>query len=89
MPDKKKREKVVAEITVAHLTLLVEEMGSSLSREEAVAFLNRGDRAYDMWKQMMRAGEQYIKSTLELKTTSGVRPNATVAARQSVSGAWS
>jgi hypothetical protein len=29
-----------------------------------MAFLNQEGRAYDMWKQMMRAGEEYIKSTL-------------------------
>lgn len=65
MTDKKKRDKVVAEITVAHLTLLVSEMGRSLSQEEAVAFLNQDGRAYGMWKQMMHAGEDYIKLTLD------------------------
>lgn len=65
MVQKKKREKVVAEITVAHLTQLVETQGKSLSVDEAVAFLNQGGRAYDMWKHMMRAGEEFIKTTLE------------------------
>ena len=65
MTDKKKRERVVAEITAAHLTMFVQSQGRSLTREQAVAFLNQGGRAYDMWKHMMHAGEQYIKSSLE------------------------
>jgi len=64
MPEKKKREKVVAEITLTHLTELAEEMGCSMTREEAIAFLNQRGRAYDMWKHMMHAGEEYIKTTL-------------------------
>jgi hypothetical protein len=65
MTEKKRREKVVAEITVAHLTQLVQTQGCSLTPDQAVAFLNQGGRAYDMWKHMMRAGEDYIKSTLQ------------------------
>ena len=65
MPEKKKREKVVAEITLTHLTELAEELGCGMTREEAVAFLNQKGRAYDMWKQMMHAGEAYIKSALD------------------------
>jgi hypothetical protein len=65
MIQKKKREKVVAEITTFHLTQMVEGLGRTLSREEAIAFLNQGDRAYDMWRHMMHAGEAYIKSTLQ------------------------
>ena len=64
MTEKKKREKVVAEITVSHLTQLAQELGRHLSQEEAVAFLNQDGRAYAMWKHMMHAGEEYIKSTL-------------------------
>jgi hypothetical protein len=67
MIQKRKREKVVAEITTFHLTQLVQGMGRSLSQEEAVAFLNSGDRAYDMWRHMMHAGEAYIKSTLQVE----------------------
>jgi hypothetical protein len=62
MPDRKPREKVVAEITVPYLKQVAAGIG--LSREDAMAFLNQEGRAYDMWKQMMRAGEEYIKSTL-------------------------
>jgi hypothetical protein len=65
MPEKKKREKVVAEITACHLTQLVRGMGRSLSREEAIAFLNQDGRAYDMWKHMMHAGEAYIACMLQ------------------------
>jgi hypothetical protein len=65
MPKKKQREKVVAEITTFHLTQLAQTaFGRELSREEAIAFLNDGDRAYDMWKHMMHAGEAYIQSTI-------------------------
>lgn len=64
MTEKKKREKVTAEITLAHLTQFAREAGRPLSQEEAIAFLNQNGRAYDMWKHMMHAGEEYIKSTL-------------------------
>jgi hypothetical protein len=64
MPDRKPREKVVAEITVPYLKQVAAGIGRELSREDAVAFLNEEGRAYDMWKQMMRAGEEYIKWTL-------------------------
>lgn len=65
MTQKKNRERVVAEITTAHLTQFVQALGRSLSREEAISFLNQDGRAYAMWKHMMHAGEDYIKATLE------------------------
>ncbi|HZQ68015.1 MAG TPA: hypothetical protein VFA68_05795 [Terriglobales bacterium] len=65
MTEKKKREKVTAEITLAHLVEFAQEAGMSLNREEAVAFFNQNGRAYAMWKQMMQAGEEYIKETLK------------------------
>jgi len=64
MTEKKKREKVVAEITVAHLTQFANESGRPLTAEEAVAFLNQQGRAYEMWKHMMHAAEDYIKNAL-------------------------
>ena len=64
MRPKKKREKVVAEITTTHLIQLMQEQGRFLDQQQAVNFLNEGDRAYVMWKQMMYAGEDYIKSVL-------------------------
>jgi hypothetical protein len=68
MPDRKQREKVVAEITIAHLTQFASESGRPLSAEEAVAFLNQQGRAYEMWKQMMHAAEEYIKSALHSRS---------------------
>ena len=65
MTQKKTRERVVAEITVTHLTQFARELGRSLSQEEALEFLNQDGRAYDMWKHMMLAGEEYIKTSLE------------------------
>jgi hypothetical protein len=64
MIPRKKREKVVAEITTTHLMQLMQEQGRLLDQQQAVNFLNEGDRAYVMWKQMMYAGENYIKSVL-------------------------
>jgi len=64
MTEKRKREKVVAEITTAHLMQLVHEQGRSLDQQQALSFLNEEGRAYLMWKQMMYAGENYIKSVL-------------------------
>ena len=65
MTEKKKRQKVVAEITVAHLTEFAGEIGRELTENEAIAFLNEEGRAYEMWKRMMRAGEDYLKSVLQ------------------------
>lgn len=64
MTPKKKREKVVAEITTTHLIQLMQEQGRFLDQQQAVNFLNEGEQAYVMWKQMMHAGENYIKSAL-------------------------
>jgi hypothetical protein len=68
MPEKKRREKVVAEITVAHLTQFAAEAGRALSNEEALSFLNQHGRAYEMWKHMMLAGEEYIKAALQSRS---------------------
>lgn len=65
MTEKKKRQKVVAEITVSHLTELAAGMGSALNHEEAITFLNHAGHAYEMWKRMMQAGEEYVKSVLQ------------------------
>jgi len=64
MPEKRKREKVVAEITLAHLTQIAEESGRALTQQEALDFLNQNGHAYAMWTKMMEAGEQYIKAAL-------------------------
>jgi hypothetical protein len=73
MREKKKREKVVAEITTAHLIQLMQEQGKSLDRQQAVSLLNEDGRAYLMWKQMMYAGENYIKDVLAQNSLS--QPN--------------
>jgi len=72
---KKKREKVVAEITAAHLIKLMQEHGRLLDQQQAFAFLNEGDRAYMLWKQMMHAGESYIKSVLARTSRASVDPS--------------
>jgi hypothetical protein len=68
MADRKQREKVVAEITIAHLTQFANESGRPLTTEEAMAFLNQQGRAYEMWKHMMHAAEEYIKSALHSRS---------------------
>ncbi len=73
MTEKKKREKVVAEITVAHLTEFAGELGRNMTQEEAIAFLNKEGRAYEMWKTMMHAGEEYLKKALESQSPYAVR----------------
>lgn len=69
MQDKKKREKVVAEITIAHLLQFAAEAGRTLSQDEAIGFLNQQGRAYEMWKHMMLAGEEYVKTALQSRST--------------------
>jgi len=68
MTVKKFRQKVVAEITLAHLTQCAQELGRTLTTEEALDFLNQNGRAYEMWKHMMQAGEEYMKSALQTRT---------------------
>jgi hypothetical protein len=55
---------VLAEITLSHLMRLANEEGCSVSREQALAFLNEEGRAFEMWKHMMQAGEEFIASSL-------------------------
>ena len=71
MAPKRKRERVVAEITASHLMMLMQEQGRFLDQQQAIAFLNEGDRAYILWKQMMYAGENYVKSVLVQASQSG------------------
>jgi hypothetical protein len=58
------REKVTAEITVAHMLQVARELGTNMSAAEVAAFLNEKGRAQDIWTRMMQAGEEYIKSSL-------------------------
>ena len=55
---------MMAEITLSHLMRLAIEQGCPVSREQAVAFLNQEGHAYEMWKQMMQAGEKFIAGRL-------------------------
>ena len=59
MTEKRKRDKVIAEITLCYLMRLAGEQGLHVSMEEALVFLNQ-DSAYEMWKHMMQAGEDFI-----------------------------
>jgi len=62
----------MAEITLAHLLRLASEQGCSVSREQALAFLNQDGRAFEMWKQMMEAAENFITSSLLRQSTKTV-----------------
>jgi hypothetical protein len=64
MAGRRQRDKIVAEISLVHLIQFANEIGRALSPEEAMVFLNEEERAYEMWKRMMGAGEDYIKLAL-------------------------
>ena len=64
MSEKKDRERVTAEITLSHLIRLGNEQGFPVSREQALAFLNQEGRAFEMWKHMMQAAEDFIACSL-------------------------
>jgi uncharacterized protein (DUF2237 family) len=61
------RERVTAEITVAHLIEFAREAGNELSIAQAEAFLNENGHAYEMWMHMMRAGEEFLKSHMNAR----------------------
>jgi len=74
MRHKKDRNRVMAEITLSHLLRLANERGCAVSLEQAIAFLNQEGYAYEMWKQMMQAGEDFIACSLlqaSMKTEAG------------------
>lgn len=84
MTEKKKRQRVVAEITVAHMTQFADELGRTMNEEEAISFLNKEGRAYEMWKRMMHAAEEYFKDALQrqrlqVESRSPVSPQRRVA----------
>ncbi len=58
------RERVTAEITVAHMVEFARETGDDLSLQQAANFLNENGHAYEMWMHMMRAGEEFIKNNM-------------------------
>ena len=64
MSEKKDRERVIAEITLSHLMRLGSEQGCPVNREQALAFLNQEGRAFEMWKHMMQAAEDFIACSL-------------------------
>src|SRR5215469_16447040 len=64
MTEKKDRERVIAEITLSHLMRLGNEQGCPVSREQAMEFLNQKGRAFEMWKHMMQAAEEFIAGSL-------------------------
>jgi hypothetical protein len=64
MTDKKDRERVIAEITLSHLIRLGNEQGCPVSRQQALAFLNQEGQAFEMWKHMMQAAEEFIEGSL-------------------------
>ena len=55
---------MMAEITISYVLRLASEQSCSVSREQARVFLNEEGRAYEMWKNMMQAGEEFIASSL-------------------------
>jgi len=61
MTEKKDRERVMAEITISYVLRLASEEG----------------RAYEMWKHMMQAGEEFIASSL-LQSAPRPRPSIEV-----------
>jgi len=64
MASKNKRAKVVAEITPTDVMKIVQQKGRFLNEQQALAFLNEGNRAHILWKQMMYAAEDYVTSVL-------------------------
>lgn len=58
------REKVTAEITVAHMLRFAAELGIRMNAAEAEGFLNEKGRAQAVWTHMMQAGEEFLKTDL-------------------------
>src|ERR1700747_1600396 len=78
------REKVTAEIAVAHVLQLAKEIGTNMNAAEAAAFLNEQGRAQAVWTHMMKAGEAFLKSNLARRP--GLH-NATRSTTQSITTA--
>ena len=64
MIQKTTRNKVTAEISLCHLMRLANEGGWPLSQERALAFMNEDGHAFEMWKHMMHAAEDFIAHSL-------------------------
>jgi hypothetical protein len=74
MTERKKREKVVAEITTGHLMDIAKDVGLSITVEEAIRILNRHGHAKEMWRRMMLAGENDAKEALQSTARPSVKP---------------
>ena len=61
------REKVTAELTMAHVLQFAQGMGANMNAAEVGEFLNHNGTAQNLWIHMMQAGEQYVKSSLNTK----------------------
>ncbi len=70
MTQRKVRDRVIAEITLSHLLRLANEHHCFVSRKQALKFLNQQGHAFEMWKQMMQAGEDFIARSLLGQSTS-------------------
>lgn len=57
-----RRNRVVAEITLAHIRQLAATFGCPADEAHVLSFLNEDGYAYGMWMCMMQAGENFIKS---------------------------
>jgi len=64
MSGTRRRNRVVAEITLAHIRQLGTVFGCAATEEEVLTFLNENGHAYRMWMCMMQAAESFIKSNL-------------------------
>src|ERR1700758_1260786 len=56
MDGTRRRGKVVAEITLAHIRQLAFMFGWPVGEDHVLALLNLGGHAYGMWMRMMQAG---------------------------------
>jgi hypothetical protein len=77
------RQKVTAEMTTTHLEQIARELGAPLDAAAAAQFLNQQGRAYEMWKVMMQAGEEYIKAKLREASTRPAQARAWAAVHSS------
>jgi len=81
MADKKDRERVIAEVTLSHLIRLADEQGRPVSRQQALKFLNEEGQAFEMWKHMMQAAEEFIAVSL-LRHSLGLGEHRQLASRR-------
>jgi hypothetical protein len=68
------KTKVIAEITVSHLTAFAAELGCSLAQNEALEMLNRNGMAQELWTRMMHAAEDYTKALVRRPSARDLAP---------------